>query len=279
MTGTTLPELNDGDLLNAALAYAERGWPVLPLMPREKRPLGRLVKNGLNEATSDQTLILKWWMDTPTANIGLRTGVAFDVLDVDGPDGVASMAELAPGYWHPGPVASTGKGFHLLFNLTGARNAAKKLPGLDFRGQSGYIVAPPSVHPNGHSYLWRRDGNIPDPTDWLDQLVTKPRPERTTPAMDPAEMDSIVYVFMDLFGSLRTLRPIGSRFMTSCIFPDHSDSTPSFVLYPENNSFFCFGCDEWGDTLDLSRSFTEGLVAPSTWRTAASALPSAGART
>jgi hypothetical protein len=167
MTGGTLLALNEGDLLNAALAYAERGWPVLPLTPREKRPLGRLVESGLKEATLDQTLILKWWMDTPKANIGLLTGVAHDVLDIDGPDGIASLAAHAPNYKHPGPVAATGKGYHLLFQITGARNAAKKLPGLDFRGTNGYIVAPPSVHPNGHSYLWRRDGELPEPPDWL----------------------------------------------------------------------------------------------------------------
>lgn len=274
----SLTELNEGDLLNAALAYAERGWPVLPLQPRNKQPLGKLVPNGLKNATLDQTEVLRWWIEHPNANIGLRTGIAFDVLDVDGPEGVASMAGVAPDYKHPGPLGATGKGFHLLFLPTGARNAAKKLPGLDFRGQSGYIVAPPSVHPNGHRYLWRRDGALPPPTDWLDQLVTKPRPERSTTAMDPSEMESIVYVFMDLMSGLRTLQPIGNRFLTSCIFLDHEDSTPSLVLYPENNSFFCFGCDEWGDTLDLQRSWQNGLVPPSSWRTAASVLPE-GART
>jgi DNA primase len=76
---------------------------------------------------------------------------------------------------------------------------------------------------------------------------------------------------MDLLGSIRNLEAIGSRFRTSCIFPDHEDSTPSFVLYPENNSFYCFGCDEWGDSLDLERSFKSGLLPPSSWRTAASA--------
>lgn len=277
MVAPSLTDLNDGDLLNAALAYAERGWPVLPLMPRDKRPLGRLVNSGLNEATLDQTKILEWWMDTPTANIGLRTGIAHDVLDVDGPDGIASLAELVPGYKHPGPVASTGKGYHLLFTITGARNAARKLPGLDFRGERGYIVAPPSVHPNGHRYLWRRDGPLPEPTDWLFQLVTKPRTQRTSAPIDPASLENIVYVFMDLLSSLRSLQTVGNRFLTNCIFPDHEDSTPSFWLFPENNSFYCFGCDEWGDTLDLARSFRSGLVPPSSWRTAASVLPTHGA--
>jgi hypothetical protein len=273
MGDSTLVDLNSGDLLNAALAYAERGWPVLPLTPRDKPPLGRLVRTGLKEATTDQTKILEWWLDTPDANIGLLTGVEFDVLDVDGPAGRDSMAELVPGYQHPGPVGSTGKGWHLLFLPTGARNAARKMPGLDFRGQSGYIVAPPSVHPNGHSYSWRRDGPLPPPTDWLDKLVTKPRVEGTK-SIDPADLRSIVYVFMDLFGSIRRLTQIGARFHTSCIFDGHEDSTPSLVLYPENNSFYCFGCDEWGDSLDLEQSFKANLAPPSSWRSPApSATP------
>jgi hypothetical protein len=267
----TLPDLNETSLLNAALIYAERGWPVLPLHPRDKTPLGRLVPNGLNNASTDQDEITTWWSDSPQANIGLRTGVAFDVLDLDGPAAIQSLKGIAPAYKHPGPVSSTGKGFHLLFLPTGARNAAAKLPGIDFRGQSGYIVAPPSVHPHGHSYLWRRDGPLPEPTPWLDQLVTKPRAQRSTPVIDPDSQTSIVYLFMDLLGSIRNLEAIGSRFRTSCIFPDHEDSTPSFVLYPENNSFYCFGCDEWGDSLDLERSFKSGLLPPSSWRTAASA--------
>ncbi len=270
MSGPALTELNTGDLLNAALAYAERGWPVLPLLPNDKKPHGRLVKNGLNEATLDQTLILKWWLDTPKANIGLRTGVAFDALDVDGPDGIASMIELAPNYKHAGPIASTGKGFHLLFIPTGARNAARKLPGLDFRGQGGYVVAPPSVHPNGNLYRWRRNGALPEPTEWLDQLVTKPRVQRTTPEIDPANQDNIIFVFQSLFTGIRTLHAVGSRFITNCLW--HDDSTPSLVLY-ESNSFYCFGCDEWGDSLDLERSFRSELAPPSSWRAAASASP------
>lgn len=271
MASPSLADLNGDDLLNAALAYAERGWPVLPLQQREKRPAGHLVHNGLNNATTDQTLILQWWAVSPRLNIGLRTGIAFDVVDLDGPEGVIEFTQLVPGYQHDGPVGATGKGYHLLFEPTGARNAARKLPGIDFRGQSGYIVAPPSIHPNGHRYAWMagRSDTPPPPPDWLDRLVTKPRTERTTPGIDPASLRNIAYVFMDLFSSIRTLTALGARFSTQCIFPDHEDSTPSFVLYPENNSFYCFGCDEWGDSLDLERSFKSGLVPPSSWRSAA----------
>jgi CHC2 zinc finger len=38
-----------------------------------------------------------------------------------------------------------------------------------------------------------------------------------------------------------------------CPLPDHEDHTPSFVLYPETESFFCFGCLRGGDVVELYR--------------------------
>lgn len=75
------------------------------------------------------------------------------VLDVDGPEGEASLAgRQIP----PTPTVLTGRGCHLYFHWPGfeVRNFARRLPGLDFRGDGGYIVAPPSVHPSGRHYRW-----------------------------------------------------------------------------------------------------------------------------
>jgi putative DNA primase/helicase len=151
-----LLKLNSLSLEDAALAYISKGWFVLPLLPKGKQPYGKLVPNGVLQATDDLGQVRTWWEMSPGANIGLRTGMAFDVVDLDGDAALASMRVLAPKYKHQGPVASTGRGYHLLFRPTGARNAAKKVDGIDFRGQNGYIVAPPSVHPNGPKYIWAR---------------------------------------------------------------------------------------------------------------------------
>lgn len=35
-------------------------------------------------------------------------------------------------------------------------------------------------------------------------------------------------------------------FIAVCPFPDHDDSTPSFVMYPDTQSYFCFGCNRSG---------------------------------
>lgn len=40
---------------------------------------------------------------------------------------------------------------------------------------------------------------------------------------------------------------IGDKYRTNCPFPDHQDDSPSFILYPNTNSFYCFGCQRGGD--------------------------------
>jgi KaiC/GvpD/RAD55 family RecA-like ATPase len=144
----------------AALIYAQEfGWAVFPLVPREKRPL---TANGLKNATTDAEQIAAWWTRHPDANIGMATGEISGVVvvDVDGPDGEAALATF--GDLPVTPVSSTGKGRHLLFARPdgGARNTASKLGrSLDTRGDGGYIVVPPSVHPSGAVYAWHPDAH------------------------------------------------------------------------------------------------------------------------
>ena len=112
---------------DAALGYATRGIPVLPLhypLPHRsglqpvasdhpptlatgcscrdpscgqvaKHPLGSLVPHGVKDATTNRARVPAWWTRYPQANIGLATGHTFDVLDVDGPAGEAAIRTLA----------------------------------------------------------------------------------------------------------------------------------------------------------------------------------------
>ena len=160
----------------AALAYAARGWPVLPLKPRDKIP--RISKadggRGCHDASICSDQIAEWWTRWPNANIGLATGTAFVVLDVDGEEGLATLADLEDLHgWLPiGPASVTGSGgMHLLFaGNARVRNSVQLLgPGLDTRAAGGYIVAPPSIHPDGPRYTWLK-GRDP----WAVQLVEAP---------------------------------------------------------------------------------------------------------
>lgn len=198
-------------LMQAALAYAERGIPVFPLQPRGKLPLipkdqgGR----GFEDATTDRDIIRQWWSRFPQANIGIATGrrAGFWVLDIDAPgvtpsgkekqDGAASLTELERINGRLPPTVAqrtpTG-GHHRFFRINGVeiRNRASKAgPGIDTRGEGGYVVAPPSVHPNGHPYEWMDgaglDTELADAPAWLVDLLTK-KPEPTpSPNREPTD--------------------------------------------------------------------------------------------
>ena len=173
------------DLGNEALLYAGRGFPVFPLGPHSKLPLIPTERggHGLHDATTDEKRIEQWWTATPQANIGLRTGIAFDVIDLDGGAGADALEQARAGRAQlTGPVVKTGKGYHYWVQTTGLGNRAGVLPGVDFRGLGGYVVAPPSLHPNGHRYSWINpcfDDLAPAP-EWLLKLL-KPHRDVTRP--------------------------------------------------------------------------------------------------
>jgi hypothetical protein len=181
------------DLRDAALVYASRGIPVLPLhhpvgyrsgarpvpagqpLPQPgvgivcscgdracgqvaKHPLGALVPHGVKDATCNRARVLAWWTRHPLANIGLATGHRFDVLDVDGPTGAAAIRAMAVqhGLASVGPLVRTGGGgWHYYLAPTGLGNAHPTgLEHVDWRGRGGYVVAPPSRHASGQAYRW-----------------------------------------------------------------------------------------------------------------------------
>ena len=136
------------------------GFAVLPVIPHTKQPI---IKNWPKLATSDEQQITEWWDAYPNANIGVATGLrsGIFVMDVDvDKGGLASLEELmAHDEWAPTLTSKTGTGgFHFLFRWDPANpvgNSVSRLaPGIDIRGEGGFIVAPPSIHPNGNRYEW-----------------------------------------------------------------------------------------------------------------------------
>jgi len=185
-------------ILEAALSYAARGWPVLPCRPKGKTPL---CAHGVHAATTDKRTIRDWWVSWPSANVGIACGAASGlvVLDVDaGHGGEESLAKLEREH---GALPVTveahtgGGGRHLFFRHPGGRvkNRVCLRPGLDVRGDGGYVVAPPSVHESGGRYIWEQDGEgeaigvAPIP-DWLLTLLrTHPMSKTTNPDTEQPE--------------------------------------------------------------------------------------------
>jgi hypothetical protein len=205
------PEQDDkperlGSWTSYALTYAAMGWPIIPLhtvtdgccscgnpacSSPGKHPRTR---NGLHDASTDRATILGWGERWPDSNLAIVTGSASGVwaLDVDARHGgLDTLADLIDRH---GPLPDTlmaitgGGGQHWLFRYAeGVRNRAGIAPGIDVRGEGGYIAVEPSVHASGNAYAWEAssdptDGVAPVPApEWLMAMVVAEAPRQAAP--------------------------------------------------------------------------------------------------
>jgi len=151
-----------------ALEYARRGIPVLPLSGKLPRIPKRAGGRGVHDATTDLNQVREWWRRWPQANVGLRCGLRFDVIDVDGPQGRDSLERfLAAQGQGPigGPRVLTGSGgWHLYVTPTQLPDHIGVLDHVDYRAAGRYVVAPPSRHPaTGRPYTWVAGRGIDTP--------------------------------------------------------------------------------------------------------------------
>jgi Bifunctional DNA primase/polymerase, N-terminal/Primase C terminal 1 (PriCT-1) len=149
-------------MLATALALAARRISVFPVVPRGKEPA---CAGGCKSATTDGDIIRRWWHAEPSCNIGIATGSVSGifVVDVDGFEAEGRLAKIEAEHGKlPDTVeAITARGRHLYFRYQpgcSVRNTAGRIaPGIDTRGDGGYVLAPPSVHPSGRIYAWSVD--------------------------------------------------------------------------------------------------------------------------
>ena len=148
-----------------ALHYAKMGLAVFPLVCRDKVPA---VVGGCKVATTERTTIERWWDKNPQYNIGIATGnkssglVVID-LDVDKNKGIDGYDVLRDWQNKHGKLPETWQsitgrgGYHYFYkDAIVHSNRVGLYEGVDIRGEGGYIVAPPSVHPNGNIYEWEQ---------------------------------------------------------------------------------------------------------------------------
>ncbi len=150
------PSITPNPLLDAALRYAASGWSVIPIAPRAKTPLIPWTPHQQQRATPEQ--ITAWWTRWMHANVGIVTGAVSGlvVVDLDGPEGQAEFLGRCGGALPHTPTVKTGRGTHLYFAHPGhaVSNRAGVLPGVDLRGDGGFVCAPPGLHENGTRYEW-----------------------------------------------------------------------------------------------------------------------------
>lgn len=199
-------------LLESALFYAARGWLVFPCHTPEDHGCSCLdpqcgsigkhprTPNGLRDATTDTALIQRWWKRWPTANIAIVTGATSGVVVLDEDSykgGDASRHDLEQTYT---PLPETiqqltgGGGMQFFFAHPGThvKNSVRHLgPGLDMRGDGGYVIAPPSLHASGKRYAWELSHDPEDTAlapfpDWLMALCQESATARNGERLDVA---------------------------------------------------------------------------------------------
>jgi hypothetical protein len=162
------------DLLEQALHYAQNaGWLIHPCKP-DKTPY---LKAWQEKATTDPEQIKSWWSKWPEALIGCATGQMSGiwVLDADLPDGPDELEQMNLPSTLKQQTGSGGLQVFFSWNGHNIRNSARKLGKcLDVRGNGGYVVLPPSLHPSGNRYKWLVKAKPCPAPEWLSQKAAKP---------------------------------------------------------------------------------------------------------
>jgi hypothetical protein len=204
-----------------AVGLARRGWPVFPC----HHPLddGRCscghdgcaspgkhprTRHGLHQATTDATVIRRWWRRSPGSNVAVRTGArpagaGVVVIDIDPAHGSGdALAELEQAHDPLPPTLEAvtgGGGRHLWFSHPGipVPNSAGRLGrGIDVRGDGGYILVSPSRHISGGRYRWQ-EAPIAAMPPWLVARCLPPEPAPTGRAEPPAHLDAWARAALD----------------------------------------------------------------------------------
>lgn len=181
-------------LAETAAWYGRRGLHVHPLRPGGKLPR---LERWQERATTEPRVIADWWSRWPDAGVGIATGAASGVVVVDVDprhEGDESLRDLerehgeTPATWR---CLTAGGGLHIYFRHPGGRiaNRVGLWPGIDLRGDGGYVVAPPTELGTGRAYSWEigagpHEVALADAPGWL---LARIRAEQSDGEARPAD--------------------------------------------------------------------------------------------
>lgn len=214
--------------LELAQSYLAQGWPVFPCRAKPEPALDRetgeplfdpntgeveMLKektpytwNGFKSATIYPHIIERWWRDHPDAMPGLPTGerIGAWVLDIDVKNGIDGYAVLAALEAKHGALPDTARvltasgGTHYYFkHVDGVRNRGAFEPGIDVRGDGGYVIAPGASLASGKTYAWIAspdDAPIAMAPQWLLDLVVRQAPAASTGSYSGGSTANHAYV-------------------------------------------------------------------------------------
>lgn len=145
------------EMQKAALSYVDAGYSIIPV-GHDKKPLTNWTEYQKKRATKKE--ILEWWLKYPDANIAIITGAisGMVVVDIDDPELKNPMLDAIEEFADP-PITMTPRGGrHQWFAHPNQdiRNTTGFIPKVDFRGDGGYVLVPPSTNGNGGKYIWKK---------------------------------------------------------------------------------------------------------------------------
>lgn len=175
--------------VTAAMALASRGLAVFPVDPTTKAPR---TPHGCLDASRSEATLIEFWRKHPAAGVGVATGKpsGIVVIDVDphngGEDGFADLAGRLGAPGRTVRVSTPNGGFHLWYRAPGTAvscSAGKLAPGVDIRGEGGYVVAPPTSRPDGTGWRWTGTAPLAElQPEWVEALTVPAAPERARPS-------------------------------------------------------------------------------------------------
>jgi len=170
------------NFLEVAESYLNTGLSIFPLGKKSKKPAISWKEYQCRRPTDEE--LFSWFGNGLQNNIAIVTGKISGVVVVDMDSEEAIRLTKEQGFPNT-PLVETGRGYHAYFKYReGIRNFQKRgdLPGIDLRGDGGYVVAPPSVHPSGKQYSWVKGRNLDDlPLPDLPSWILSEKSEDKTP--------------------------------------------------------------------------------------------------
>lgn len=154
-------------LLNFAKRYRDMGLHPIPIEPKGKRPAVASWKQYQTTPPTDGEM--EAWFKDENLNMAVVLGRGIMAVDLDGEGANDLLRKAGIGLPVEAPLSKTGNGNHVLLRThepvgdhVGLISTDGGKPQIDIRG-IGYIVVPPSIHPNGNKYEWiiPPNGEIP----------------------------------------------------------------------------------------------------------------------